>query len=518
MRNGEEFVKLIDIPHAAEVIAERFDNALELMGNDSVVYGGAIRDLVAGMPIAGDLDIAVNHYGYHAVLGEFTTSSKWTKVAVDGRRPKAEPRPFADSGGKGASLTLKASYGSSRNDDYRRISPISNVVTFETFDKARVQIIRVKAAPNNISDPLGIVLRLAREADLRCCSLAMNTLGKIFELVDGAYADCIKRVLRVNDIKDESRFGKIEERIEKLENRGWKSEINITKVKAKIKRMQLERAKREKEFFDKMRLNRKKSRKKHNIDRYVGIAPAPGGKVEIVVSRELGPKMGMNVSEAVNKFAKMHYLDITEVGRNARTMKYCVPDKQIADHVKKYLEGKLEDRPAKKRLKSPAEAGWKEYNIEVKSVDLADIETAVVDAPTDEQSVDDQPVEHSREYITRPATADPVAADGDFDGDRESVEQDRPESSDSPRTYRNAEVPSDYYINYGRVEERAKTTSTKAAVSEMERMSRKFSKTIGKSKGEAATFFAEAFPTIKPKTVGLKPQRRTKRKNRGGRR
>ena len=197
MYNEKEFIKLIDIPHAAEIIAERFDNALELMGEDGIVYGGAIRDLVAGEPIAGDLDIAVNYYGYPVIFQEFSKNPKWTKVAVNGRRPKAEPVPYAETGKKGmpGRLTLTTSYGSSRGDSYRKIMPISDVVTFETFDKARVQIVRVKNSGfSNMSDPFEATFKLAREADLRCCSLAMNTLGKIFELVDGAYADCIKTV------------------------------------------------------------------------------------------------------------------------------------------------------------------------------------------------------------------------------------------------------------------------------------------------------------------------------------
>ncbi len=372
MYSEEEFVRLIDIPHAAEIIAERFDNALELMGKNGIVYGGAIRDLAAGMPIAGDLDIAVSHYGYPTVLGEFTTSSKWTKVAVNGCRPKAEPRPFAETSKKKrtASITLDSRpYG--LKSDYHKITPISTVVTFETFDRARVQIVRVKTAPGNMTDPLGTLFELARGADMRCCSLAMNTLGKIFELVDGAYADCIKRVLRINDVEDESRFANLEERIKKLITRGWTSEVDITKAKAKIRRMELERLKREKEFFEKMKLSSKKCRD-DEIDEYVAIVPGHSGGIEFIVYRSLSPKINMNVDSAVDMFRKMHLLDIKEINRTAKTIKYSVRNMRIADHVKEYLKNKLKDvrmRTIENKYNRGVEnnysgAGWKKRSIE----------------------------------------------------------------------------------------------------------------------------------------------------------
>ncbi len=47
----------IEFSDAVELISEKFDNALELADKDALVYGGAVRDLVAGLPLKGDLDI-----------------------------------------------------------------------------------------------------------------------------------------------------------------------------------------------------------------------------------------------------------------------------------------------------------------------------------------------------------------------------------------------------------------------------------------------------------------------------
>ncbi len=77
---SDELFRKVDVKSAAEIIAERFDDALDLMHNDALVYGGAIRDIAAGLPILGDLDIASAGQIHNHTIGFFRMSSKWTEM------------------------------------------------------------------------------------------------------------------------------------------------------------------------------------------------------------------------------------------------------------------------------------------------------------------------------------------------------------------------------------------------------------------------------------------------------
>ena len=67
----------VDIPWALSCIEEKFDDALIMLKNNCLIYGGAIRDIIAELPIRGDLDIAIPYNTYNRILSAFDNSSRW---------------------------------------------------------------------------------------------------------------------------------------------------------------------------------------------------------------------------------------------------------------------------------------------------------------------------------------------------------------------------------------------------------------------------------------------------------
>lgn len=63
-----------------EVITERFDQSIiNAMTENSLIFGGALRDIVAGVPLCGDLDIVVPQDESIALLTALHSSPKWSK-------------------------------------------------------------------------------------------------------------------------------------------------------------------------------------------------------------------------------------------------------------------------------------------------------------------------------------------------------------------------------------------------------------------------------------------------------
>ena len=66
-----------DVEWLAEVISERFDNALSMMSTQSVIYGGAVRDTIAEKELLGDLDIAVTPEAFSEMSVAFQENPRW---------------------------------------------------------------------------------------------------------------------------------------------------------------------------------------------------------------------------------------------------------------------------------------------------------------------------------------------------------------------------------------------------------------------------------------------------------
>lgn len=203
-----------------EVIAESFDNALELISDDSIVYGGAVRDCLAGKDLLGDLDIIVPYKDMAIVSKTFLSNPKW----------------ICD---KPLTRSSSTSYGKN--------VPIDSIMVFRNIDNRTVQLIR---AEYSIDANTGIV-NVARNVDITCCGVVMTKNGTVYEVVPNAYNDCVEGVLTLNNHSKTFDKSCIVGRIEKLKDRGWKNNININKIKDSTKAIK-KKVKRKKDEKDNM--------------------------------------------------------------------------------------------------------------------------------------------------------------------------------------------------------------------------------------------------------------------------
>ena len=84
----KNYNKKINAPWVMEVIAERFDNALDMLTPDSMVYGGAVRDALAGISLDGDLDVCVNEKSANFICKRIKKNVRWK--AEDSKKNKVE--------------------------------------------------------------------------------------------------------------------------------------------------------------------------------------------------------------------------------------------------------------------------------------------------------------------------------------------------------------------------------------------------------------------------------------------
>ncbi len=264
MSNMSLYIKHIDAPWIMEIINERFDNATDLMTGNSIVYGGAIRDAIAEMPLLGDLDISVSTEESDKLSKMFSGSSKWVMTHNDGKKiaplmPRlSSPKKNMDEahipvpGRRGGPVQKPFISMHSGDRGYGRHVPISSLVTFTTIGGIKVQIMTSKS-PHN--DRFEDALFVPRNVDIRCCGVAMDRDGNVYEVVEGAYQDCKDRVLRVNKLTAALDVPRMIERIAKFEKRGWKNEINIKKVEREVNRL----AEKEKRL-EKIRIKKERER------------------------------------------------------------------------------------------------------------------------------------------------------------------------------------------------------------------------------------------------------------------
>ena len=74
--------------------------------------------------------------------------------------------------------------------------------------------------------------------DIICCGLVMDVNGEIFEVLDNAHNDCLNRILRLNKFSRTINVDFLQKRIDKLSKRGWKSRINMKRVKKMVEELE----------------------------------------------------------------------------------------------------------------------------------------------------------------------------------------------------------------------------------------------------------------------------------------
>lgn len=233
-----------------EIIMERFDNALELMAPTSIIYGGAIRDCIAGKELLGDLDFAVTADDFGGMSEAFQTNSKWIPTISQSSGDEEVAQPV---------LKIKSS-----GDLAKNLAPMSGVSSFTTMGGKIVQLITSKYQDR---DPLQSAIYVARMVDIVCCGMIMLCDGRVFEAVPGAYQDCLDGVLHLNKTSDTIYLDALGPRVEKLVNRGWKNTIDVAKVIKEIEDSR-EKARRKEQRLAELRSKRSEASPLEGLKEY----------------------------------------------------------------------------------------------------------------------------------------------------------------------------------------------------------------------------------------------------------
>lgn len=269
----KRFMKNVNTTGISEIIIERFDDAVHLMTNNALVFGGAVRDSLANLDVAGDLDIVVSAREFRKAENILNGSVRWTRIedakAIEddsSKEPKSVDNDIDDENEEivemlepSSPVTVHSTSNKYRdysirqqiqlynfsgdlkpnkdsnnvNSDYKHSNIISSAITFKSIDGRKLHLVRSKLDAN---DHLESVLDVVRKVDILCCSMVMDRDGNVYEVLEGAYRDCIDRVLRINYVDQYTDLNVLKSRIDKLEKRGWRSKINIKSVSRKIER------------------------------------------------------------------------------------------------------------------------------------------------------------------------------------------------------------------------------------------------------------------------------------------
>lgn len=233
--NGEYLLYLQEIKDTEwviELISEQFDDAINMMTKNSVIYGGAVRDCLAGKDLIGDLDIAVSASECNTMINKFVKNPKWVNISNNNRISAECYKKFG---------TVSPFFTIPSRKSVFQTAP--QIMTFRTLGNKTVQIIILSPTDN---DPFQTVTTMVKQVDIVCCGVILTNDNKVFEVVPNAYKDCKKHVLRLNNVcyvKDVDNF---KQRIEKLSERGWINEININKVVSTVNRKRKQKIEHEK--------------------------------------------------------------------------------------------------------------------------------------------------------------------------------------------------------------------------------------------------------------------------------
>jgi hypothetical protein len=244
----EQYLKEIKRPSLIEIVDECFDSISTMLTANAVLYGSTVTSAIAGLPIEGDLDIAVSHLEFVEMSKNLANSAKWLQVEGDQvpeddfsrnrgwRTAGGKPSPYPPSpnvaiGYQAGRSNPSKAYGRvkaspSRNADYKDVPhlPISKLVAFKTVGGAKVQIVKSKESSG---DPLEDALTVVRNVDFVFCGIAMDRYGRLLEVIEGAHDDCCHRIIRVAQYDPLIEPTKFMARFDKYTKRGWSLGISM---------------------------------------------------------------------------------------------------------------------------------------------------------------------------------------------------------------------------------------------------------------------------------------------------
>jgi polyhydroxyalkanoate synthesis regulator phasin len=224
---------LSEYSHFTELVDEAFHGITHLIPPASIIFGGVPRDLAAGMPLVGDLDIATSKEEYHHLADTMNKHPRWKPC--DGPSPQPKRDIFA----------RKSPYENSN-------LPLGKVANFENGFGCKIQIIAPKTRGYESYLEQGVPESwiLALEVDFICCGIIITSHGETLELVDGADTDCRNRVLRINRLAQRPEMHMLAERVDKLTKRGWQNRINVEKEQQNLEKRRVpEKESKDLKFF-----------------------------------------------------------------------------------------------------------------------------------------------------------------------------------------------------------------------------------------------------------------------------
>ena len=227
--------EISDISWVIEVISEKFDNAINLMTANSMIYGGAIRDCLAGKDLDGDLDILVPVDEYSILVNRFINNSKWIPVKESQKDTfynyvdlsfntdsivKSLHKNIPKSKSRATKENKKTNI---RNTDELTSINTPYLTSFKTLGNRVVQIISPCTMNGNYFQTL---IHYAKQVDIVCCGMILTNEGRLFEVVPNAYKDCKNNILHINPSCIDGNVEKLKSRIKKFISRGWNNDIN----------------------------------------------------------------------------------------------------------------------------------------------------------------------------------------------------------------------------------------------------------------------------------------------------
>lgn len=289
MDTNSNYIREIEnVEWVQELLMERFGNATELVTSNSIIYGGAIRDCIAGKELIGDLDFSVPLSEFNIVINSFLVNTKWIPTS---------------------GLT-----GYTTDDQYQDNASIENISSFKHMGGGIVQLV---AASETRDSALESAINVARQVDIICCGIVMLSDGRIFETVPGAYEDCIKGILRINPNHKAVKVETIRRRVEKLQNRGWTNTIDIEKVIKAVNAAKIKEEKKRQKLMKQTSINNQGKKisvlkefvMSHGIDEEFIIPhgtdkslPKKGGFTSQITAHDVNKLFGGDLNVCLNAF------------------------------------------------------------------------------------------------------------------------------------------------------------------------------------------------------------------------
>jgi len=298
--NGERYLKEIDHVSILESIDEVFDSATSLLTLNAVMYGSTVTALIAGLPICGDLDVAVSNQEYMKLCQNFASSVKW--VQVNGKRILERSAPERSSDGTRAFKLSAYNPSSDKGNPYAEAKhlPISKTATFQSLNDSRVQIIESKSMTG---DRLEDALEIVRKVDFTFCGMAVDRYGRMLEAITHAYDDCNQRVIRIQDYQPLTDPKHLQHRLQKYIARGWSLTMSIDQVMANLKEAKLK--------YTKSMASKSKTKKKKKPSSYVMFKTRKDKKRGYVIETKKGARrlIGSNnaVRDRIRFFSERHF-------------------------------------------------------------------------------------------------------------------------------------------------------------------------------------------------------------------